>query len=70
MEKNRLEEELRRREEDLEKERTRLEEELRKREEEVEELKKEQILLQQKVEKLTGKSRPSCHSYRLLHSSL
>lgn len=33
-----------------------LKEELRRREEEVEELKKEQVLLEQKVQKLTGRS--------------
>ncbi|XP_044194461.1 kinesin-like protein KIF20A [Thunnus albacares] len=57
------EEELRRQEEEVEKERTRLEEEkertkleeeLRSRQEEVEELKKEQVLLEQKVQKLTA----------------
>ncbi|KAF7649825.1 hypothetical protein LDENG_00135440 [Lucifuga dentata] len=63
-EKTRLEEELRTKEEALEEERTRLEEDLRRREE-VEELKKEQVLLQQKVEKLTAEveeERGSCSS--------
>ncbi|XP_067440112.1 kinesin-like protein KIF20B isoform X2 [Thunnus thynnus] len=53
-ERTRLEEELRSRQEEVEKERTRLEEELRSRQEEVEELKKEQVLLEQKVQKLTA----------------
>lgn len=51
-----LEEELRRRDEEVEEERSRLEEDLRRRKEEVEELKKEQVLLEQKVQNLTGRS--------------
>ncbi|KAG7218013.1 hypothetical protein INR49_020708 [Caranx melampygus] len=54
---------LREREEEVERERRRLEEELRRREEEVEEVKKEQGLLDQKVQQLTDLDEcPNCVS--------
>ncbi|XP_028264530.1 kinesin-like protein KIF20B isoform X2 [Parambassis ranga] len=60
------EERRRGRQEELEKEETRLQEELRRREEEVERLKKEHVLLEQKVQKLTDLDHcPNCESVLL-----
>ncbi|XP_051795633.1 kinesin-like protein KIF20B isoform X3 [Acanthochromis polyacanthus] len=62
-EKKKMENEVEKLEEKLEKERVRLEEELRTREEEVEELKKEQVFLEQKVQKLADLDEcPNCDS--------